>query len=176
MSADQPRSRPDGSPVAVTASDGVALPDPGGQHLTLKISGAASYGAYSLIEHSHAPGAPGLPAHLHRDHEEAVYVIEGELTLVIGEFGEASVIVRAGQAAVVPRGVIHRPSNLSSRSARFVLINSPAMEGFFAELGQLVERNGGRLSASDLQRLGDRHDTIFTSPPASTASARDEQP
>ena len=176
MSANQPPSRPDDSPVAVAASDGVPLPGPGGQDMTVKISGAASYGAYSLIEHSDAPGAPGLPAHLHPEHEEAVYVIEGELTLVIGEFGEASVIVGAGQAAVVPRGVVHRPGNLSGRPVRYVSINSPAMDGFFTELGQLAERNGGRLSAGDLQRLGGRHDTIFSSPPASTASMRDEQP
>ena len=77
---------------------------------------------------------------------------------------------------MVPRGVVHRPGNLSGRPVRYVSINSPAMDGFFTELGQLAERNGGRLSAGDLQRLGGRHHTIFTSPPASTASMRDEQP
>jgi len=81
MSTHRSRRRPGGSPVAVAASDGVAIPGPAGQHMTVKISGAASYGAYSLIEHSQAPGAPGPPAHLHRDHEEAFYVVEGELTL-----------------------------------------------------------------------------------------------
>jgi mannose-6-phosphate isomerase-like protein (cupin superfamily) len=162
MNTNQSPSRPDGSPVAVAASDGAPVPGLADQHMTIKVSGAASHGAYSLVVYSHAPGAPGPPAHLHRDHEEAFYVIEGELTLTVGEFGESSVTVRAGQAAVVPRGVIHRPGNLSGRPVRLILINSPAMDDFFTELGQVVERNGGRLNAEDLWRLGDRHDTIFT--------------
>lgn len=176
MSTDQSRSPDGGSPVTVTASEGVTIPGQTGQQVTIKISGSASGGAYSLIEFSHAPGAPGLPAHLHRDHEEAFYVIEGQLMLVIGEFGESPVIVGAGQAAVVPRGVIHRPTNLSDRLVRFVSINSPALDDFFTELGQLIERSGGRLDAGDLQRLGHRHDTIFTTLPASALSTHYEQP
>lgn len=166
----------DGSPVGVSACDGKVIPGLAGDQLTLKVSGAASRGAYSLIEHSHAPGVPGQPAHLHRDHDEAVYVIEGELTLAIGEFGEASVTIRAGQAAVVPRGVIHQPGNLSDRPVRFVFISSPAMDDFFTELGQLVERSGGRPDAADLRRLGDRHDTIFTGLPVGRPGMSIEQP
>lgn len=169
MSTDQSRSPCHGSPVTVAASEGVAIPGQTGQQMTIKISGAASSGAYSLIEYSHAPGAPGLPAHLHRDHEEAFYGIEGQLTLVIGEFGESSVIVGAGQATVVPRGVIHRPANLSDHLVRFASISSPALDDFFTELGELIERGGGRLDTGDLQRLGYRHDTIFTTLPASAA-------
>jgi mannose-6-phosphate isomerase-like protein (cupin superfamily) len=112
----------------------VLLSGPAGQQVAIKISGVASRGAYSLIEYSQPSGAPDLPAHLHRDHEEAFYVIEGELTLAVGEFGESLVAVRGGQAAVVPRSVIHRPVNVSNRPVRFLLISSPPMDGFFAEL------------------------------------------
>lgn len=158
--------------MAAAASDGLVIPGPVGQPVTIKISGAASRGAYSLIEYSHPPGAPDPPAHLHRDHEEAFYVIEGELTLAIGEFGEASVTVRAGQAAVVPRGVIHQRTNVSGRPARFLLINTPPMDGFFTELAELAERGGGQPEAGDLQRLGARYSTIFTALPAGAASTR----
>jgi len=144
---------------AVTAAgDGVVIPGPTGQSMTVKVSGAASRGAYSLIEYSHAPGAPGPPAHLHREHEEAFYVLEGELTL---EAGDSSMTVRAGQAAVVPRGVIHRPSNASDQPVRFVFVSSPPMDEFFAELGLLTESSGGQLDAGVLAELGRRYDTVF---------------
>jgi mannose-6-phosphate isomerase-like protein (cupin superfamily) len=162
-----------GSVVVAAASDGVIIPGPTGQQMTVKISGTASRGAYSLIEYSHAPGAPGPPPHLHREHEEAFFVIEGELTLAIGA---ASVTVRAGQAAVVPRGTIHQPSNTSGQPVRFVFLSSPPMDGFFTELGQLVERSGGRPEAGELNRLGDRYDAIFTGLPAGSVSMRNEQP
>jgi mannose-6-phosphate isomerase-like protein (cupin superfamily) len=167
---------PGGQPVLVAASDGAVVADPAGQHVTVKIAGTARRSAYSLIEYSHAPGAPGPPAHLHLDHEEAFYVIDGELTLAIGEFGESPVTVRRGQAAVVPCGVIHRPGNLSGRPVRFVLITSPAMDGFFTELGRLVERSGGQPDASELRQLGDRYDTIFAAVPTGTAGRRSKQP
>ena len=64
--------------------DGVIIPGPTGQQMIVKVSGAASRGAYSLIEYSHRPGAPGPPPHVHRQHEEAFFVLEGELTLAVG--------------------------------------------------------------------------------------------
>jgi uncharacterized RmlC-like cupin family protein len=166
MSTDKSPGSSAGSPVAATASDGIVISSLAGQQVTIKVSGASTCGAYSLIEYSHPPGAADLPAHLHRDHEEAFYVIEGELMLAIGEFGESSVTVRAGQAAVVPRGVIHQPTCISGRPVRFLLINSPAMDGFFTELVQLAERSGGQPDAGDLQRLSARYSTIFTALPA----------
>ena len=91
----------------VAATDGVIIPGPTGQQMIVKVSGAASRGAYSLIEYSHRPGAPGPPPHVHRQHEEAFFVLEGELTLAVGPD-----VVTVGPA---------RP--LSCRAARFT---SPA--------------------------------------------------
>jgi mannose-6-phosphate isomerase-like protein (cupin superfamily) len=150
---------------AVAATDGAVIPGPTGQQMTVKISGAASGGAYSLIEYSHRRGAPGPPPHVHREHEEAFYVLEGELTLAVGP---DIVTVRAGQTAVVPRGQVHQPSNRSDRPVRFVFVSSPPMDEFFAELARLVSRTrgGGEPPASQLAELGERYDSIFTSLPA----------
>jgi mannose-6-phosphate isomerase-like protein (cupin superfamily) len=160
-----------GSPVTdgvaaadgVAATDGVIIPGPTGQQMIVKVSGAASRGAYSLIEYSHSPGAPGPPPHVHRQHEEAFFVLEGELTLAVGP---DLVTVGAGQTAVVPRGQVHQPSNRSDRPVRFVFLSSPPMDEFFAELARLVTRTGGQPPASDLAELGERYDSIFTSLPA----------
>jgi mannose-6-phosphate isomerase-like protein (cupin superfamily) len=147
----------------VAATDGVVIAGPTGQQMSVKISGAASGGAYSLIEYSHSPGAPGPPPHVHREHEEAFYVLDGELTLAVGP---DIVTVRAGQTAVVPRGQVHQPSNRSDRPVRFVFVSSPPMDEFFAELARLVSRTGGQPPASELAELGERYDSIFTSLPA----------
>lgn len=147
----------------VAATEGVIIPGPTGQQMIVKVSGAASRGAYSLIEYSHRPGAPGPPPHVHRQHEEAFFVLEGELTLAVGP---DVVTVGAGQTAVVPRGQVHQPSNRSDRPVRFVFLSSPPMDEFFAELARLVTRTGGQPPASDLAELGERYDSIFTSLPA----------
>ena len=148
---------------SVAATDGVIIPGPTGQQMIVKVSGAASRGAYSLIEYSHRPGAPGPPPHVHRQHEEAFFVLEGELTLAVGP---DVVTVGAGQTAVVPRGQVHQPSNRSDQPVRFVFLSSPPMDEFFAELARLVTRTGGQPPASDLAELGERYDSIFTSLPA----------
>jgi mannose-6-phosphate isomerase-like protein (cupin superfamily) len=132
--------------------------------MVIKISGSASRGAYSLIEYQHAAGAAGPPAHLHRQHEESFYVLEGELTLAVGP---DTMTLRAGQSAVVPRGVVHRPSNTSGEPVRFLFLNSPPMDEFFVQLSAAVGRAGGQLSAEKLRELGDQHDSIFVSLPAS---------
>ena len=169
--ADSGSPEPDGVPViggmprtdGVGATDGVIIPGPTGQQMIVKVSGAASRGAYSLIEYSHSPGAPGPPPHVHREHEEAFFVLEGELTLAVGP---DLVTVRAGETAVVPRGLVHQPSNRSAQPVRFVFLSSPPMDGFFAELARLVTRTGGQPPASELAALGERYDSIFTSLPA----------
>jgi mannose-6-phosphate isomerase-like protein (cupin superfamily) len=163
MGEEQAAGTPAAGGAAAAATDGVVIPGPTGQQMTVKIGGEASQGAYSLIEYSHSPGAPGPPPHIHRHHEEAFYVIEGELTLAVDD---ATFTVRAGQCAVVPRGAVHQPSNSSDRPVRFVFLSSPPMDEFFIELGKLVTRTGGQPSSDELRQLGDRYDSIFTGLPA----------
>ena len=69
---------------------GRLISGPTGQPMIVRIDGDASRGAYSVIEYSHAAGALGPPAHVHHHHEEAFYVIDGELTLARPVFGGRS--------------------------------------------------------------------------------------
>jgi mannose-6-phosphate isomerase-like protein (cupin superfamily) len=149
----------DGSPSKdVRATTGLDIPGPTGQPMVVKIGGEESRGAYSLIEYSHAAGAQGPPAHVHYQHEEAFFVLEGQLTLVVDG---APVTVGPGQSAVVPRGCVHQPTNTSDAPVRFVFINSPSMDEFFVALSQLVAEHGGRPQADALIELGRLQDSIF---------------
>ena len=60
--------------------------------------------------------------HIHRDHEEAFYVLEGELTVRVGP---RTITAPAGSFVVVPRGVVHQPSNPGAQPTRFLLIFLP---------------------------------------------------
>ncbi|MDQ4129221.1 MAG: cupin domain-containing protein, partial [Actinomycetota bacterium] len=88
-------------------------------------------GAYSVHDNTIPPGSPGPRPHLHRSHEEAFYVLEGELTL---RAGSRKIAAPAGSFVVVPRGVAHQPSNPGTEPTRVLLVFSPAgMDGFFEE-------------------------------------------
>ena len=58
------------------------------------------------------PGARAK-AHLHENHETAIYVLSGEAHTWFGERLEEHVITRAGDMLYIPAGVPHLPANLS---------------------------------------------------------------
>jgi mannose-6-phosphate isomerase-like protein (cupin superfamily) len=53
--------------------------------------------------------------HRHADTDETFIVLEGELRIDMraGPTGETSIVLRAGEMAVVPKGVEHKPSAVS---------------------------------------------------------------
>ncbi|HEY1370087.1 MAG TPA: cupin domain-containing protein [Gaiellaceae bacterium] len=52
-------------------------------------------------------------AHLHEEHESAIYVVSGEVRTWFGERLEESVVTGAGDFLYVPPGVPHLPVNTS---------------------------------------------------------------
>jgi mannose-6-phosphate isomerase-like protein (cupin superfamily) len=162
-------------PVVVAAGQGRLLRGPTGAPMAVKIDGAATGGAYSLIEYAHAAGAPGPPAHVHERHEEAFRVLEGELTL---DVDGTTLTLGPDAYAVVPRGAVHRPYNTGTVPVRFLFITSPAMDGFFAEMAELNVATGGAPSAQALAELGARWDCSFADLPAADSPVRmtDERP
>jgi quercetin dioxygenase-like cupin family protein len=67
--------------------------------------------------------------HVHREHTDAFYVLEGELTFEIGREAE-TITVSSGGFVFVPPGVAHSLRNNSDRSARWLTIHAP--DGGFA--------------------------------------------
>ena len=56
-------------------------------------------------------------AHLHEDHETAIYVISGEAGMWYGEKLEEHLACRAGDYVYIPAGVPHLPYNASESQA-----------------------------------------------------------
>ncbi len=69
------------------------------------------------------PGASAFPRHYHCANEEAIYVLEGEGVLIVGD---AEVKMGAGDFAALPRGdeYAHRIRNGSDRPLRFLCFST----------------------------------------------------
>lgn len=68
------------------------------------------------------PGRPIAPLHVHRDEDEAWYVLEGVLLIRVGD---EVVEAPAGSAVFGPKGVPHTFSNPAPSPARYLLVMQP---------------------------------------------------
>ena len=101
--------------------------------LTSKVllDSAASAEAVGIIEIALPPRWDGPPLH-HHDFDEAFYVLDGELTLQVGE---DLATVGAGGLAFAPRGSHHTVANIATAPARYLLVCTPGgFERMFARL------------------------------------------
>ena len=123
-----------GAGICVGPDDGKALPNPIGGQMVVKVRDEDSGGSYSIHDNVIPAGSPGPLPHLHHDHEETFYVLEGELTV---RMGGCKIAAPVGSFVVIPRGVVHQPSNSTDRPTRVLLIFSPAgMDRFFEEAAE----------------------------------------
>jgi mannose-6-phosphate isomerase-like protein (cupin superfamily) len=96
------------------------------------LSGKQTNGQFCLFENM-SGATTKTPIHLHAEDDETIYLIEGELTAVVN--GEAHQLT-AGQCIFLKRGVPHQLANMSGRSARYILIDTPALfDSFLEEAG-----------------------------------------
>jgi mannose-6-phosphate isomerase-like protein (cupin superfamily) len=122
------------SGLIVAPDDGIVLTNPIGGRMALKLRDADTAGSYSLHENVLPAGSAGPRPHIHRQHEEVFYVLVGTLSIRIGP---AALAAPAGSCVVVPRGVVHQPSNPGPQPVRVLLIFSPGgMERFFLDAAE----------------------------------------
>jgi mannose-6-phosphate isomerase-like protein (cupin superfamily) len=111
-------------------ADGRALWFLGGL-VVWKAVGADTGGVYELVEQVGAAGY-AAPLHTHARETEGFYVVEGELTMVIGDL---TFRAPAGAFGLVPATVSHA-FTVESPTAKFLtFITPPGLEGYFEDLG-----------------------------------------
>jgi quercetin dioxygenase-like cupin family protein len=101
--------------------------------MTFKASGEDTGGAYALTD-SVVPQGGGPPPHIHHREDEAFWVLEGELEVMVGE-----TTFRAGAGSFVhlPKDIPHTYENVGTGPARFLtLLVSAGLEKFFEEVGK----------------------------------------
>lgn len=123
-----------------------------------KISGAATGGAFAIVEHPLEPGALAAPPHTHTNEDEYSFVVEGEVSVMIGEDVYTAT---PGSYVLKPRGVPHTFWNAGSEPARIVEIISPAgFERYFEELSGILSA-GGPPDVARIGALADRYGLAF---------------
>lgn len=110
--------------ISLGRDEGEAAPDPLGHPRLVKATAANTGGAYTLTQSTKQPGL-GAPLHFHAEHEEAFYVLEGELTFTVEQKTE---IAPAGTFLLVPRGIQHAFDITSDAAATSLCIFSPPMD------------------------------------------------
>jgi mannose-6-phosphate isomerase-like protein (cupin superfamily) len=105
--------------------------------------------SFVVAEWKDAGGPPGpprwiAPLHLHRNDDEAWYVLEGTLRVRVGkDVVEAS----AGAAVLVPRGTAHTYWNHGPGIVRYLLVMTPNVYSLIQDIHALTERSPAALKA-----------------------------
>jgi quercetin dioxygenase-like cupin family protein len=73
----------------------------------------------------YAGGQAGPDLHVHREHTDAFYVLEGELTFRVGPGGETVVRASPGTFVAVPPNVVHAFVNEGPGEARWLNYHAP---------------------------------------------------
>jgi quercetin dioxygenase-like cupin family protein len=123
----QPSTR---APLVVGSGEGRSVWSLGGR-FTTKADAAATEGRFSLVE-SLATRSTEPPLHVHRNEDEAWYILDGAMTFYVADqVHEAT----TGAFVLAPRGLPHT-FTVDVEPTRVLLIASPAgFEHFAEELG-----------------------------------------
>jgi len=90
---------------------------------------AQSVGSSGLCMHVVTiPAGARAKAHLHENHESAVYVLSGEARTWFGERLEEFADMKAGDMMYIPAGVPHLPANLSNEPCIAVIARTDPNE------------------------------------------------
>ena len=106
----------------------------------LKATKEATRGGFSMSEATIAPRFAGPPPHFHNELTDTFYVLEGTLTVRVGD---QSLQAPAGSFVCAPPGTVHTFSNTTDSPVRFLNINSPAgWEDYLRDLAEILSGEG----------------------------------
>jgi mannose-6-phosphate isomerase-like protein (cupin superfamily) len=119
--------------------------------ITIKAGGDDTGGTFYLGEGTLPPGFPGPPPHYHEHLHDMFYVLEGTLTVLVGDERRE---IGAGSFACFPPGVVHTFSNLSDKPVRVLNFNTPSgFENYMRDLGA-----AGATTPEEIARVASRYD------------------
>lgn len=118
---------PVSEPVLNTPGDGALTVFGNGSTAEIAVGQEQTDGEYAMVRYQVKPGDEP-PLHTHSREDEMVYVVEGEITAIVGD---ARVDVGPGAFAALPRGIPHT-IEVNGDSATLLLTLVPAgLETFF---------------------------------------------
>jgi mannose-6-phosphate isomerase-like protein (cupin superfamily) len=126
----------------------------GPAEVVIKATGDDTAGSFFLAENVIAAGFAGPPLHRHEKLLDMFYVLEGTLTL---RLGDEILAAGPGTFVCVPPGLVHTFSNASDESVRFLNFNTPSgWEHYMRDLGEAAR--SGPLTPEAIGRVASRYD------------------
>lgn len=126
----------------------------GSSEILIKATGEDTAGSFFLSETTIAAGFPGPPPHRHERLHDMFYVLEGVLTV---QLGEETHQLGPGTFVCVPPGVAHAFRNASDDPVRFLNFNTPSgWEQYMRDLSAAAE--SGPLTSETIGRIASRYD------------------
>ncbi len=128
--------------------------DAGPAQIAIKATGENTGGSFFLAESTLAPGFAGPPPHRHRELHDMFYVLEGTLTL---RLGDETLAAGPGTFVCVPPGVVHTFRNDSDRLIRLLNFNTPSgWEHYMRDVADAAR--SGPLTPEAIGRVASRYD------------------
>lgn len=146
------------SAIVVMPTDGKRI-DLGGLGIVFKLWSEQAGGEVGIVEHPLLPGTLAAPVHWHDNEHEISYVLEGDVTLQVGEEVRQA---PAGSLVLKPKGVPHTFWNAGHSPARILEIIAPGgFERYFDELADLFVKAGGTPDRAEIIQLAERYGLHF---------------
>lgn len=126
----------------------------GSVEIVIKATGEDTVGSFFLSESVLPPGFPGPPPHRHEKLHDMFYVLDGTLTLRVGD---RTISASQGTFVCIPPGVVHTFKNASDEPVRVLNFNTPAgWEKYMRDLAEAAR--SGPLTPETMGRIASRHD------------------
>ena len=126
----------------------------GPTEIVIKATGDDTAGSFFFAENTIPPCFPGPPLHYHEKLHDMFYVLEGTLTV---RLGDELLAAAPGTFVCVPPGVVHTFSNASDAPVRFLNFNTPAgWEHYMRGLAEAAR--SGPLTPEVIGRVASRYD------------------
>jgi quercetin dioxygenase-like cupin family protein len=146
--------------IVVGPAEGLAWELEPGRPVTLKLESTETDERVMMFEETAPPGID-TPLHFHRDSDEVMYILSGE---VMFKIGDEVAVGGPGTCAFMPRLVAHAWKSIGPKPARLLTLYTPAAAGkLFEELAGLSGGGSGedrRVPAG----IVERHDLEIVGP------------
>src|SRR5438094_10463481 len=141
--------------IVVQRNEGLRSSNTPGREFALKLP-CRDTGDSMMVFEETVPAGTKSTLHLHHDSDEVAYVLEGEVTFMIGD----EVTVGGGGAgayAFMPRGVPHAWKSTGAETGRVLFLYTPAKAGGLIEEQHRIQRNFAAMSERERTDMLQRH-------------------
>jgi quercetin dioxygenase-like cupin family protein len=135
-----------------------------------RVTGRDTGGLIAIGQADMPPMSSGPPLHVHTNEDEAGLVVEGVLTV---QLGDQRLEVAAGGLVWLARGVPHTFANLTSDPVKVIGLIAPAgLEGMFEDTNAYLQSLTGPPDPKHIAEIAERYGVAMVGPPIDVPSVR----